>query len=416
MSTTVPAAHRDRRQADDRNPFASAQYRWWWGMTFATSLAIGVQLVTVPTYVLDRTDTRFLVAVAVLCQTVPTALFTLIGGAWADRFGRGVILRVTLAVTAASVLALFLLSLAEVAALWPVFAVAAVLGTSAAFQNPARQSLINLLAPGSRLQNGVIWGTLAFMGGQAFLGPTLAGFAVDAFGLTAGFALAVALLAAAIVCALRLRGVDGVTPARGSLLTQIGDGLRYVRGEARLWQVLVLGAVPGLCYMGVTQPTFPIFSTETFDQGARGIGLLNGGMGAGVLAGSILLARWGPRTRRGLWFLAALPIGGIGFTLAGVAPTFALAVGILVLWGLGAALFINFASTLLQTYAAPAYIGRVMSIYSLCVMGAVPLGNLHAGIGLQFTDPRVVIVYSGFVSVIFGVLALLRLRAVRALD
>jgi MFS family permease len=400
----------------DRNPFAGAQYRWWWGMTFATSLAIGVQLVTVPTYVLNRTDTPFLVAVAVLCQTVPTALFTLIGGAWADRFGRGVILRVTLAVTAASVLALFLLSLAEVAALWPVFAVAAVLGTSAAFQNPARQSLINLLAPGSRLQNGVIWGTLAFMGGQSFLGPTLAGFAVDAFGLTAGFALAVALLAAAIICALRLRGVDGVTPVRGSLLTQIGDGLRYVRGEARLWQVLVLGAVPGLCYMGVTQPTFPIFSTETFDQGARGIGLLNGGMGAGVLVGSILLARWGPRTRRGLWFLAALPIGGIGFTLAGVAPTFALAVGILVLWGLGAALFINFASTLLQTYAAPAYIGRVMSIYSLCVMGAVPLGNLHAGIGLQFTDPRVVIVYSGFVSVIFGVLALLQLRAVRALD
>ncbi len=400
----------------DRNPFAGAQYRWWWGMTFATSLAIGVQLVTVPTFVLDRTDTRFLVAAAVLCQTVPTALFTLIGGAWADRFGRGVILRVTLAVTAASVLALFLLSLAGVAVLWPVFAVAAVLGTSAAFQNPARQSLINLLAPGSRLQNGVIWGTLAFMGGQSFLGPTLAGFIVDAFGLTTGFALAVALLAAAIVCALRLRGVDGVTPARGSLLAQIGDGLRYVRAEERLWQVLVLGAVPGLCYMGVTQPTFPIFSTETFDQGARGIGLLNGGMGAGVLIGWMLLTRWGPRTRRGHWFLAALPVGGAGFTLAGVAPTFALAVGILVLWGLGAALFINFASTLLQTYAAPAYIGRVMSIYSLCVMGAVPLGNLHAGIGLQFTDPRVVIVYSGCVSQLLGVLALLQLRAIRALD
>jgi MFS family permease len=228
--------------------------------------------------------------------------------------------------------------------------------------------------------------------------------------------LSVALLAAAIVCALRLRGVDGVTPARGNLLTQIGDGLHYVRGDDRIWQVLVLGAVPGLFYMGVTQPTFPIFSTETFDQGARGIGLLYGGMGAGVLAGSMLLTRWGPRTHRGRWFLVALPVGGAGFTLAGVAPTLALAVGILVLWGLGAALFINFASTLLQTYAAPAYLGRVMSIYSLCAMGAAPLGNLHAGIGLQFTDPRLVIVYSGIVAQIIGVLALLRLRAVRALD
>lgn len=400
----------------DRNPFAGARYRWWWGMTFATSLALGVQLVTVPTYVLDRTDTRFLVAAAILCQTVPTALFTLIGGAWADRFGRDVILRVTLAITAAAILVLFLLSLADVAALWPVFVVSAVLGTSAAFQNPARQSLINQLAPGSRLQNGVIWGTLAFMGGQSFLGPTLAGFAVDAFGLTTGFALAVVLLAAAIGCALRLRGVGGGAPVRGSLLTQIGDGLRYVRGEARLWQVLVLGAVPGLCYMGVSQPAFPILATETFDQGARGIGLLNGGMGVGVLTGSILLARWGPRTHRGRWFLAALPVGGAGFTLAAIAPTFALAVGILILWGLGAALFINFASTLLQTYAAPAYIGRVMSIYSLCVMGAVPLGNLHAGIGLQLTDPRVVIAYSGTVSLILGALALVQFRTIRTLD
>jgi MFS family permease len=59
-----------------------------------------VQIVTIPTYVLDRTDTRFLVAVAILCQTVPTALFTLIGGAWADRFGRRRILWATVATMA----------------------------------------------------------------------------------------------------------------------------------------------------------------------------------------------------------------------------------------------------------------------------------------------------------------------------
>ena len=30
-----------------------------------------------------------------------------------------------------------------------------------------------------------------------------------------------------------------------------------------------------------------------------------------MLAGSVLLARWGPRTRRGRWFLLALPAGGV---------------------------------------------------------------------------------------------------------
>src|SRR5438094_1194727 len=85
-----------------RNPFAGAQYRWWWAMTFSASLAVGLQIVTVPTYVLDRTDTRFYVTLAVLCQTIPTAIFTLLGGASADRFGRQRILRVTFAIAAST--------------------------------------------------------------------------------------------------------------------------------------------------------------------------------------------------------------------------------------------------------------------------------------------------------------------------
>lgn len=400
----------------DHNPFAGRQYRWWWAMSLAMSLAVGVQIVTVPTYVLDRTDTRFFVALAVLCQSIPAALLTLPGGAAADRFGRGVILRSTVAVTAAAAIALLLLSVIGVRQLWPVFVMAAVLGGAGSFQNTARQSLINRLAPGARLQNGVIWGTLAFMGGQSFLGPTLAGFTVKAFGLTAGFALAVALLAVAAFCAVRLRGIDDRAAVQGSMIGQIGAGLRYVRADPRLWQVLVLSIVPGMFFMGVTQATFPILAKESFDAGAEGIGILNAGVGGGVLLGSVLLGIIGPRQRRGRWFVTALPAGAIMFMLSGLAPTLLIAVLLLALFGLSAAVFINFSSTLLQTNAAPPYIGRVMSVWSLCFMAGVPLGNLHAGIGLQLTDPRVVILYSGAIAVSLGLLALVGMRAARALD
>jgi MFS family permease len=400
----------------DRNPFASATYRWWWMMTLCMSLAVGVQIVTVPTYVLDRSDTDFYVALALLSQTVPTALFTLVGGAAADRIGRDRILYVTVTIGAVAATVYVLLAGADVRAVWPVFIVAAVIGSVAAFQNPARQSLINLLAPGARLQNGVIWGTLAFMTGQSFLGPALGGFTVAALGLTAGFAVQVALLVAAGLCATRLRGIDQPAPVRESMLAQIRAGLGYVRAEPRIWQVLTLGAVPGLCFIGVGQTVFPVFSDATFGRGAAGIALLNMGMGAGVLIGSVLLTRWGPRRGRGRWFLYALPVGGLAFIVTGLAPTLALAVVLLLLFGLSAALFINFASTLLQTYAAPRYIGRVMSVYSLCVLGAVPFGNLHAGIGLELSDPRVVLVYSGAVALVLGVLSWGRFRAARGLE
>lgn len=416
MALETAAQAAEDAAPESRSPFVGQQYRWWWAMTLGTSLAIGVQIVTVPTYVLDRTDTRFYVALAILCQTVPAALFTLIGGAAADRFGRGRILRLTLTAMAAAATAYLLLEVAGVRALWPVFVIGAVTGTASAFSNPSRQSLINQFAPGARLQNGVIWGTLAFMGGQSFIGPALAGVTVWLFGLRVGFALAVVLVLSALVCVTRLRIVDQAAPARGSLIGQIGAGLRYVRETERLWQVLVLGAVPGLFFIGVAQATYPVFARDVFDRGAGGLAALNVSWGAGVLAGSVLLAKFGPRTGRGRWLMRSLPVGGATFVLTGLAPWLPVAMLTLLLFGLSAAVFINFAGTLLQTYAEPAYIGRVMSIYSLCVVGTVPLGNLHAGIGVQIADPRIVFIYSGAIAIALGGAAFVRLRAVRTLN
>lgn len=58
----------------------------------------------------------------------------------------------------------------------------------------------------------------------------------------------------------------------------------------------------------------------------------------------------------------------------------------------------------------------MLSVYSLCVFGAVPLGNLHAGLGVQFLDPRAVIIYSGIATAMMGVVSFVASRAARALD
>jgi MFS family permease len=417
VALTIASVAAPAKPVADRNPFAGVQYRWWWAMSFCASVAVGLQLVTVPTYVLDRTDTRFYIALALLCQTVPTALLTLLGGASADRFGRRRILLTTFAIAASTSTVYVLLASADARALWPVFLIAAVVGATTAFGAPARSALLNRLAPGSRLQNGVILGTFAFMGGQWFVGPALGGLTVSALGLTAGFGLEVTLLALAWLCAWRLRGVDAeAAPTQGSLVAQIGEGLRYVRLDPRIWQIMLVSALPALCFMGVAQATFPVLARDTFARGAGGIGALNAGMGLGVLAGSLLLLRWGPRQNRGRFLILAVPASGAVFVLVGFSPTLALAAALLVLFGLGAAVGMNYATTLLQTYTDQRLIGRVMSVWSLCFMAAVPLGNLHAGIGIQLGDPRVVLVYSGAASVAFGVLAFARLRVVRMMD
>jgi hypothetical protein len=49
-------------------------------------------------------------------------------------------------------------------------------------------------------------------------------------------------------------------------------------------------------------------------------------------------------------------------------------------WGLSGALFINAGRTLFQSHASEAHRARVLSVYTLGVMGGAPIGSLGAGL------------------------------------
>jgi predicted MFS family arabinose efflux permease len=140
-----------------------------------------------------------------------------------------------------------------------------------------------------------------------------------------------------------------------------------------------------------------------------------GCFGAGVFLGSVLLTLR-PLPRRGLAVCLANIVGGLVLVLYGSSQVLLLSMGALLLWGLGASVFINYVVALLQQHANPRMMGRVMSMYSLVFFISMPIGYAQAGLVTHQFGPQVTLVASGLVAAAIGLLCLVLVRPVRTLE
>lgn len=402
---------------ESRNPFSAPGYRNWWAASVVAGTGVGIQAVTVPLFIRDRVsdDARPLaIAAALICQTLPAAAFALFGGVVADRVERRRILVRSFSVAAAVSLIYVALAGLEASFIWPVFILAAIVGSAGAFTNPARQSMMPQIVRPAQLQNGVILGTMAFMATLQFGGPMVGGLLADGVGLTFAFAVEVLMLGAAAVLFSRI-ATDMPVPTGRSVRADLVEGLRYVRHSPALSGVLALGTIPGVFLMGPFAVTVVIFVQDVLKESDKYVGILWGCFGAGILIGSLLLTMIRP-SRRGLVLCSSVLMGGVFMGLYGLSSSLPLNMLFLVLAGvLGPAIFINFATALLQEHTERHMMGRVMSMYGLAFTASTPLGYAQAGVMATLYGPQVTVIVSAVLAAAIGILAMLFLRPVTRL-
>lgn len=399
-----------------RNPFAAEGFARWWIASLVAGTGVGIQSVTVPIFVRDRVDLDergLAIASVLMAQTLPAALLALVGGAVADRVERHRILVRTYGVaTVVSALYVLLCGL-DVGVIWPVYGLAAVVGSAGAFTNPARQSMLPQLLRTPQIQNGVILGTMGFMASLQFLGPAVGGIVTEARGLVAAFSLEVVLLASAAGLFFGVR-TPQPEPSGSDVRRDLLDGLRYAAGEPALRGLLGMGLVIGVLFVGPFAVTVPLMVPDVFHASDAWVGLLWGCFGLGVFSGSLALMQL-PTARRGLAACLSVLSGGIVLTLYGSSTSLPLSAGLLVAWGIGASVFMNFVVALLQENAAPRMMGRVMSMYSLVFFASMPVGYGQAGWVTDAFGPQAALLSSGLLATAIGLGCVLFLRPVRAL-
>jgi MFS family permease len=160
----------------------------------------------------------------------------------------------------------------------------------------------------------------------------------------------------------------------------------------------------------------PIFARDVLQTDARGLGWLSAAQGAGSLTAALLLAQYNARIPRG-WVLTIasllFPLFLIGFTMMrSLLP----ATIMLALVGLTGVTSLSLTNTLIQIIVPDHLRGRVMSVFTMLLMGLGPLGALGAGSVAQVVGHVPLVVgSSAMVAWIIGLVALLRTAEIRKL-
>jgi MFS family permease len=249
-----------------------------------------------------------------------------------------------------------------------VLALASAWGVLNALDTPARGALLPGLLPGAAARSSALSGLVLLTGMTA--GSALGGWLVATRGPGWVFVLNAVSLAADVVILHTLARLVPAPPRLPRTPGQVRQGIRYVAATPSL-----RAAMSALTVIGTLAITFqvsiPLLITGTFGGGPAQVGEAFTAVSAGALAGAIWTATRPPRRPITVPAAAALAAG-----LAGVAAAPHLVVALSVLGVVGVAWSSYLTATLATLQGAdPRYLGRVMSLFAVVLIGSTPVGG-----------------------------------------
>ena len=373
-------------------------YRLWASGAIVSNVGTWMQRTTQDWIVLTRlTDhDAFAVGITTALQFGPQLFLSPVTGLVADRVPKRLLLTITQAVMAALGLALGLLVVSGTDTLLEVYGFALLLGITAAFDAPARQSFVSDLVGPEDVSNAVALNSASFNLAR-LLGPAAAGLLTEAVGPGWVFLINSASFAAVLVSLRFIRApafdVGGV---RKGSLRDVGEGFSAVVGRRDLLIVFVMVAV-----MGTFGLNFPIYASTMavmFGQGATGYGLLSSALAVGAVTGALLSARR-PAPRFVLLIVAGA-LFGTGLLLGAAAPSYLWLAIVLPLVGVAAQTFMTTANGLVQLGVERVVRGRVMALYMATVMGGTVVGGPLIGWIANVLGPREALVVGAAAGVL----------------
>lgn len=343
-------------------------FRYLWYSQIASFTGMQMQQVARGLLAYQLTGSYAAVGIVMMAWGIPQTLFSLVGGAVADRVNRrNIILYVQFGTGGLSLLTAFLI-LFGVISIPILFVMGLFQGTLFAFNMPARQAYLAELVPQSELMNAIALNNMA-MNATRIVGPAIAGVLIALWDVEAAYFFQSFLYLFVIYFMLRLPPSTGHLrgDARRSVLAEIGEGLRYVQNSPTLRLLILMAFIPtilGMPYMTL----LPGFAVDELGQGPGSYGFMFTVTGIGAIVGSFAIASLTGYPRKPL-----LQIGaglGWGASLLGLgllARQFGYPGALVALCTLGlfSTTYQTLNNTMVMAATDEAYYGRVMSIYML---------------------------------------------------
>ena len=328
-------------------------------------------------------------------QFAPVLLFSLHGGAMADRIDKRKVLIATNVVGGAASIGLGLLVVSNAVQLWHVFVLAGVLGIATAIDAPVRQAFTSELVGHDDLPNAVSLNSANFNGGR-LIGPAVSGLLIAAFGTGPSFLVNGASYFFVILALIRIDAKALFHQDQERSLGNIREGIAYAKARPDIYVVMIM--VFALATFGLNFQIFnALMATQEFGLGPASFGLMGTFIAIGSLTGAIGSARL-ERFRTTRFVIIGGMLFSISIMVLSVLPNYTTYIVWLPICGVTALTTLVSANSIVQTSTDQVIRGRVMGLYLLIFMGGTPFGSPLIGLATDYIGIRPTIALCGGIS------------------
>ena len=352
--------------------------RWYLTSSAFALIPGGIQAVLFPWLVaiyLHESPAR--VGVAQMAGQLPMLGLILVGGLLGDRIDQRRLLIRLHSIMLVPPLLMAVLVAAGLLNFGLLIGWALVGGVLGAFAQPARDALLSRVA-GHDVQRVVMLATAVQFGVQ-IIGFGL-GSVADRVGPVPLMLGQAAFMAMCVLATTRLPQL-APTPARlhSQPLKEIGEGLAIAWRSPLIRPALILAFAVGLFFAGTYMVVLPLMVRDIYHGGAGGMALSFALNMLGTVCTIFVLMRRGGVARPG----RALLLGGAVSSCVLLVLHFPLPVqgfyGVTFIWGMCGGISMTMGRSMVQEAAPASHRARVMSVYSLGMMGGMPIGSVVLG-------------------------------------
>lgn len=398
--------------------FRSLKYRNYKLFFYGQSVSLigtWMQRIAVPWLVYKMTGSAMLLGISGFAGQIPSLFLSPFAGVITDRWNRYNVLLWSQVLSMVHAFLLAWLVLSGNIQIWQIIFLSFIIGCINTFEIPARHAfVIEMVEKKEDLGNAIALNSLMFNGAR-LIGPSIAGVLLAAAGegicfLINGFSFMFVILSLVLMKLDKKETEQRDTDIRNELR----EGFRYTFGFLPIRHLILLLGLVNLLVMFYST-LMPVFAKEILEGDSHTYGFLMGAAGFGALMGALFLASRETVLKLGRLVPAAVIVFGTSLVILSFSRSFSLSLIIMVFVGMGLMLQAASSNTILQTITDDDKRGRVMSFYTMAIMGTSPLGSLLAGWLAKSIGTPYTILTGGIISVIGALLFLRKLPELKAI-
>ncbi|MEH6559432.1 MAG: MFS transporter [Oceanicoccus sp.] len=332
---------------------------------------------------------------------IPGLFLMLWGGASADNKDPRSILVSVYSITWLFPLMLVVCIYYDLLNIWTILLFGLAVSTATSFSSPAQQAILNHVAGGD-IQKAVTASTALVFLVQMFS----LGFAgqMDKIGLSTVLVVqAVCILLGALMIMRLKKTAPSPQPPGETSWHRLIKGFRATYNNKKVFHLLVINFISSVFNAGAFMTVVPFVVKRAYQGDALQLATIMIIFYFGATLTNLVMFKIMPIARPGRWFLAMQLSRVIILVLLWIKPDWWLLIIAMFAWGLNMGVTTTLSRTIVQESAEPEFRARILSVYSLGLIGSAPIGAIVLGNIIEIFGTLEALIPAMFVSVILFV-------------